>query len=143
MENEEVIEILYNTKYGGWGISKKAIELYKLRRSDLSEIEKDNYSSFSFSLSRRNDPILIEIYKELGNDFDSKFSRSVIKKISKKYENYYYIEEYDGKEWVKINYNEYKLDNIYNKIKEILKSDLNNDQKINEIDEFISAACDS
>ena len=145
MENEEVIEILYNTKYGGWGISKKAIELYKLRRSGLSEIEKDDYSSSSSfsSFSCRNDPILIEIYKELGNDFDSKFSRSAIKKIPKKYENYYYIEEYDGKEWVKIDYNEYKLDNIHNKIKEILKSDLNNDQKINEIDEFISATFDS
>ena len=129
MENEDEIEILYNNKYGGWGISKKAIELYQLR-SNLSEYEKDSFC--------RNDPILIQIYKELGNDFDDKFSRSSIKKIPKKYEKYYYIEEYDGKEYVKINYTEYKLDIIYNKIKEILQSTNNNNIKINEINEFIS-----
>jgi hypothetical protein len=133
MVNEEEIEILYNSTYGGWGISKKTFELYKLRSNltNLSEFEKD--------FSCRNDPILIQIYKELGDDFDDKFSKSKIKKIPKKYENYYYIEEYDGKEFVKIDYIKYKLDNIYNKIKKILQSNNDNSIKLNEIDELISA----
>lgn len=127
MVTEDEIEILYNNKYGGWGISKKAFELYQLRSN--SEFEKDFHC--------RNDPILIQIYKELGDDFDSKFSRSRIKKIPKKYEKYYYIDEYDGKECVKIDYKEYKLDNIYTKIKEILQCDNDNNTKINEIEQFI------
>ena len=86
----------------------------------------------------RQDPILVQIYKELGDNFDGKYSKTKIKKILKKYENYYDIDEYDGKECVKINYTKYKLDNIYNKIKEILQSNNNDNTKINEIEQFIS-----
>lgn len=38
--SEEVIEVLYNRCYGSWGISEKAIELYKLRNGKY-----DSYSS--------------------------------------------------------------------------------------------------
>jgi len=134
MVNEEEIEILLNICYGGWNISKKAIELYKLR--DPSYNITENYFDYYFN---RNDPILVQIYKELGNEFDNKYSKTKIKKILKKYENYYDIDEYDGKECVRINYTKYKLNNIYNKIKEILQSNNNDNTKINEIEEFISA----
>ena len=127
MGNEE-IEVLYNCKYGGWGISKIAIDLYKYR---------NNLSEFNPEFCCRNDIILINIYKELGDNFDGKFSKTRIKRILKKYEHYYYIEEYDGKEYVRIDYNKFKLDNIYNKMKEILQKDICNDLKINQIEEFI------
>ena len=134
MVNEEEIEILLNICYGGWNISKKAIELYKLRNPsyNLSKNEFDYYFN-------RHDPILVQIYKELGDNFDGKHSKTKIKKILKKYENYYDIDEYDGKECVKINYTKYKLDNMYNKIKEILQSNNNDNTKINEIEQFVSA----
>jgi len=134
MVNEEEIEILLNICYGGWNISKKAIELYKLRNPsyNLSKNEFDYYFN-------RDNPILVQIYKELGHNFDGKHSKTKIKKILKKYENYYDIDEYDGKECVKINYSKYKLDNMYNKIKEILQSNNNDNTKINEIEQFVSA----
>ena len=133
MVNEEEIEILINICYGGWNISKKAIELYKLRNPSYV-----NENEFGYYFNRDN-PILVQIYKELGNDFDGKYSKTKIKKILKKYENYYDIDEYDGKEYVRINYTKYKLDNIYNKNKEILQSNNNDNAKINEIEQFISA----
>ena len=128
---EEEIEILYNSSYGGWRLSEKAIELYKLRNPTLTEFKFSDYYN-------RDDPILVQIYKELGNSFDDKYSKTKIKKILKKYENYYDIEEYDGKEWIKINYTKYKLNNIYTKIKEILNSNNNNNTKVNELTLFIS-----
>ena len=131
---EEEIEILLNICYGGWNITKKAIDLYKLRSPSYNVT--GNEFDYYFN---RNDPILVQIYKELGNEFDNKYSKTKIKKILKKYENYYDIDEYDGKECVKINYTEYKLDNIYNKIKEILQSNNNDNTKINEIEQFVSA----
>ena len=134
MVNEEEIEILINICYGGWNISKKAIELYKLRNPSYNVTE----NKFDYYFNRHN-PILVQIYKELGNDFDGKYSKTKIKKILKKYENYYDIDEYDGKECVKINYTKYKLDNIYNKIKKILQSNNNDNTKINEIDQFITS----
>lgn len=132
MINEEEIEILYNIRYGGWRISEKAIQLYKLRNPNLILTEDFDY------YCHRNDLILVQIYKELGDEFDVKYSRTKIKKILKKYENYYGIGEYDGKEWITIDYSQYKLDNIYNKIKEILQSNNNDNTKINEIEQFIS-----
>ena len=132
MINEEEIEILYNIKYdyAGWKISKKAIELYKLR---------NNITEFELDFCCRHDPILVQIYKELGDDFDDKSSITKIKKILKKYENYYYIKQDCGKENIRIDKTKYKLDNIYNKIKEILQSNNDNNIKINEIKQFISA----
>lgn len=131
MTDEEVIEVLYNNNYdyGGWKISKKAIELYKLRK---------NITEFELDFCCRNDTILVQIYKDLGHDFDDKSSITKIKTIPKKYENYYYIEKDYGKEDIKIDKTKYKLDNMYNKIKKILQSNNNDNTKINEIEQFIS-----
>jgi hypothetical protein len=96
-------------------------------------------------LNERNDPILIEIYKELGDEFDYiKYSKTLIKKIPKKYEKYYYITEYDGLEEVNIDYAKYEADylkirienikSILENIKSILENDtIDNDEKINQL----------
>ena len=125
--NEEKIEVLYNNCYGGWNISDKTKELYALRKTNNS-----NYCR------RRNDPILIQIYNELGNEFDGKHSKTLITKIPKKYENYYYISEYDGLETVEIDYTKYELDNLKQNIKEIIENDsIDNDEKINKLKKMI------
>ena len=126
--DNEQIEVLYNNCYGGWQISDKANELYTLRKT---------YNSKNY-LSERNDPILIQIYNELGDEFDGKYSRTAIKRIPKIYQNYYYISEYDGLEKVDIDYTKYKFDNIYTQIKKILQSNNDNNAKINDIEQFIS-----
>ena len=119
-DNEE-IDVLYNNCYGGWGISNKARKLYELRKTNNSNNRK------------RNDPILIQIYNELGDEFDNKYSNSAIAKIPKKYENYYYISEYDGLEKIEIDYTKYELDNLKQNIKEILENNsIDNDEKINQ-----------
>jgi hypothetical protein len=79
--NKEEIEVLFNDCYVNWKISNKARELYKERKM------KDS----NYYLHKRNDPILIQIYNELGNEFDEKYSKTNIERIPKKYENYYYI----------------------------------------------------
>jgi len=122
--NEEEIEVLLNDCYGGWQVSNKAKKLYELRK-----IKDSNYYS-----RRRSDPIFVQIYKELGDEFDGgKHSKTGIEKIPKKYEKYYYITEYDGLEKIEIDYTKYQLDNLKQKIKEILENDsMDNDDKINQ-----------
>ena len=132
MIDEDVIEVLYNGCYGGWEISEKAMELYKLRNTNYDSIKLEIYDFC------RTDPILIQIYHELGDEMNTDCSYIKMEKIQKKYEKYYYITEYDGSECVKIDYSKYKFDTIYNKIKEILQNTSNNNTKINEIEEFIS-----
>jgi hypothetical protein len=128
MISEEEIEVLYNNCYGGWGISDKAKELYKLRKTE----------NFNNCVRRRSDPILIQIYNELGNEFDAEFSKTTIEKIPKKYENYYFISEYDGLEAVEIDYTLYELDNLKQKIKEIVEnSNFDNNEKINQMKKIL------
>jgi len=127
-DNEEEIEILYNATYGGWTISDKAMELYSLRKTESS----NNY------VRKRINPILIQIYKELSDEFDGKYSKTLIQKIPKKYEKHYYISEYDGLETVDIDYTKYELDNLKKNIKEILENNnIDNDKKINQIKKMI------
>jgi hypothetical protein len=127
-DNEE-IEVLFNNCYGGWTISNKAMKLYTLRKTNNS----------NNCLRRRNDPILIQIYKELGDEFDDeKYSNTKIEKIPKKYENYYYISEYDGLEMVEIDYTKYELDNLKKNLKEILENNsIDKDEKINQFKKII------
>ena len=126
---EEEIGVLYNACYGGWGISPKAYELYKTRNNNVSPRGRRKII--------RTDPILIQIYHELGYDFDTKYSKTEIDIFPKKYANYITFTEYDGSESVDIDYAQYELDNIKNKIKEILQSSFSNDEKINELNKII------
>jgi hypothetical protein len=130
--DQEVIEVLYNRCYGGWKISEKAMELYKARNGIYNSMELESVDLC------RSDPILIQIYNELGDEFSIGCSNIKIKKISKKYEKYYYITEYDGLESLEIDYAQYKVDTICYKITEILQSTNPNDIKLNQIEEFIS-----
>ena len=122
LTDNQHIEVLYNDCYGSWGISNKANKLYTLRKT--KDYDYNNYL-------RRSDPILIQIYNELGHEFDNKHSKTTIQKIPKKYENYYYITEYDGLETVEIDYTKYELDILKKNIKLILQNNtIDNNHKI-------------
>ena len=133
MIHEEEIEILYNTTFCTWGITDKVKELYKFKNGNVELLE----DRIHYDLSYRTDPILIEIYKELGDGFDDTYHKTKLKKIPKKYENYYDIDEENGREYVTIDYTKYKLDTLYNEIKSIIESPDSNHGKINEIEKFI------
>lgn len=117
---EEEIEVLFNDCCGGCEISSKSKKLYRERK-----IKDLNY------LHKQNDPIIIQIYNELGNEFDGKYSKLNIERIFKKYEN-------DGLEMVEIDYIKYELDNLKKNIKKILENNsINNDEKINQFTKII------
>ena len=101
------IGVLYNTCYGGFSISKKAIEIYN-KRSPEHKIKYPCY----FAL--RHNHLLVDIYKEIGGvEFsDEKASDISVKYIDSKYKDFYDITEYDGLESVKILYHEYYLQTI-------------------------------
>jgi uncharacterized protein YcgL (UPF0745 family) len=131
LDNEEEIEVLCNDWFGSWKISHIAEELYILRKKE-NKINDNKY------FRRRNDPILIQIYNELGEKFDGTNSKTTIHKIPKKYENYYYIDKYDDLESVEIDYTKYQYDNLKKNIKEILENNnIDNNEKINEIKKIV------
>lgn len=117
---EETIEVLYNAMHGGFGLSEKAEKMYK-----------EKLGRNVHSLDSRHSPLLLQIFHELGDEFNSKYCYVKIKKIPKKLENFYEIDEYDGLEEVIIDYYTYELTNT------ILRSTMNDNEKINKLKEIV------
>jgi hypothetical protein len=115
VNNLENIEVMVNSCYGRWEPSALASELYitRMRQKNPKFIPEESFS-FSFPCVKRHDPILLQIYKELGTEFDEEYSQTRLVNIPKIYENYYSITEdaeADGIEKVVIDMIKYKLDN--------------------------------
>ena len=135
-EYRETMEVLYNACYGGYTVSDRAIQMHQQRMNYTKNDESDEF--FYVESFERHDPVFLEIFHELGNDFSGKNSRIKVKKIPKKYENHYDIHEYDGLERVDILYSKYEADVKSQNIKNIvLHSTMSNDEKIQELKKII------
>jgi hypothetical protein len=131
-KNEELMDVLCNNCHGVFSISDKAIDIYNMRKGVNSN---HNPIQSGFYLSR-HDPVLLQIYHELGKDFNYKdYSNIITVKIPKKYKNCYKISEYDGLEQVIIDENEYKI-NVINYI--LMNDKISSFEKLNEIDNLIN-----
>lgn len=131
LEEEEMISVLYNSWYGGWEISAEAKRLYNERKEQL--VAKGEYTYFR----TRCNPILVGVFEELGEAFNGEYCRAAIEKIPKKYEEYFYLSEYDGKEEVEIDYAKYKADHFRQDIQTILyDTDLSDGDKVLRLKEL-------
>ena len=113
---EETIEVLYNSEYyGEYGLSEKAKKMFEERKTnDSTEDERDT-------------PLILQIFHELGDEFNDEYCKVKSEKIPKKYEKFYGIYKYDGKEEVYIDYNQYDL------ISTIFHETMTDTEKINKI----------
>ena len=84
--------IAINRCFGGFGLSKKANELYKA----MSGMDKDDV--FYDKDVERDDPILIKVIDELGEEANG--DCAVLHIVSIPDDVKWEIEEYDGVEWV-------------------------------------------
>lgn len=110
--------VLINNCYGGWSPSKRAIELYNEKRAARDAAAGEpapNPLKHSWDF-KRHDPILVEVWCELRDEFDEitrfngierRISNTCPTKIDKKYEKFYHITEYDGMESLDIEYDAY------------------------------------
>jgi len=101
------MKIVINTCYGGFGLSKKALETYSiLKYGENLVIVHDNELQYYFikvgaeEITEddidRNDPLLVQVVEELGDASWGQFSRLTVKEIPDGSE--WEIEEYDGRE---------------------------------------------
>lgn len=75
-------EIVLNEKYGGFGLSWKAVErLQELDHPLAKVVEKhdDNFNSYLHDIER-DDPLLVQIVRELGDEANGECSNLVIRK---------------------------------------------------------------
>lgn len=88
-----MVKVLYNNCFGGFGLSKEAVDLYLAKGGDPKASR-----SYSWD-AHRSDPILIEAVEEIGLEkAASIFGSLSIEEIPAGVE--YRIDEYDGNERV-------------------------------------------
>lgn len=82
------VKVVYNACFGGYGISKKAIELYK----ELSGNDLTNGRNIL-----RHDKYLVQVVEMLGKEAGGDYSELKIAEVST---GRYFIDDYDGFESV-------------------------------------------
>lgn len=111
----EQVGIVYNSCYGGFGLSKEATELYLKKKGYSykwvkgeseygwdSHFEVEGIGYFWDGDIPRNDQILVEVVQELGSKANDDCSKLGIEWLAKGVA--YRIEEYDGLETVVTGY---------------------------------------
>jgi len=125
MSDEETVGVLYNTCYGGFNMSRKAVELINKKYQEIGKQPINSYDYVS-----RTDPVILEIYEQLGSDnFSGINSKIHIEYIKKRYINFIKIDEYDGMESVIIDYSS----SVITQIDKILNSTQTDSEKLSNI----------
>lgn len=125
MSREETVGVLYNACYGGFRLSSEAVRLINNRYSEIGKppIKESSYIT-------RTDPIIVDVYNQLGKDsFSGRNSLIEIEYIKKKYTDFIKIDEYDGMESVIIDYSS----SVITQIDKILNSDQTDSEKLSSI----------
>jgi hypothetical protein len=96
-------KVVVNRCYGGFGLSKQAVELYAERKGLKAGDWNDGWGFFENGefYDReipRDDPTLVGIVEELGAVASSQYSD--LKVVDVPDDVIWTIEEYDGSEWV-------------------------------------------
>ena len=125
--DDDLIEILYNNSYGGFCISDQALKLYNKYTGKTISNDTDN-------IEDRSDPVLVQIYHELGKNFNGihiLFGASNIQingTFEKKYIKYIDIHMYTGAETIIFDRERYYFD----KIKEAIDTNTNDNELLKD-----------
>jgi hypothetical protein len=96
-------KVVYNSVFGGFGLSKEGLEEYN-RLTSKNVIHAEAIES--------DDPILIHLVETMGDVIHTKCSRLKIKEFPMKYKGFLKWADYDGRETVRIDYEQYLISSI-------------------------------
>jgi hypothetical protein len=98
----EMVKIVLNGCYGGFGLSREAVERYAEIKGWSVDTDEYDYSYMidekgehvsHYDLDR-TDPVLVQVVEELGEKANDSYSALYIVSVEKGTK--YYIDEYDG-----------------------------------------------
>jgi hypothetical protein len=93
MSDQKMVKIVFNSCYGGFGLSDAAVERY----SELSGFDSQGWCDM-LGWSCRHDPLLVQVVEELGKAANDTYSDLRIVELPSGTK--YRIDEYDGNETV-------------------------------------------
>ena len=145
-QDDETIAVLYNSCFGGWNLNPLVTELYNERHSAINPTFKPAkyISDYYYGTGvPRHDPILVDIYYELGENFDGKpYSKTKVEIIPAKYKDCYQIQEHEGYEAVIINEDKYALDCLKEQLRILLQNTATTDaEKITALRQLVYTDC--
>jgi hypothetical protein len=86
-----MIKVVINRDFGGFGLSDDAEALYKERKAITDP-------DWWYRDILRDDPVLVQIVEEMGSNANGDYAELKVVEIPDDVD--WYIEEYDGSEWV-------------------------------------------
>ena len=102
------MKIVINSDYGGFGLSDWATEVYAERKGiSLTKEKNGSWTSYLLEGTKeyfevreipRNDPVLVAVVEELGSKANGFAASLKVVEIPEGVD--WYVEEYDGNEWV-------------------------------------------
>ncbi len=97
-------KIVVNRCFGGFGLSKRATNLYLQYRIEQDpdfdkDVEEDDKFDPTYD-AKRDDPILVRVVEELGKEANTRCSRLEIVEVRDQPQWEYHLREYDGSESV-------------------------------------------
>ena len=104
------IYIMYNACFGGFTLSKKAIQEYKRRCPDAQDMCK--------YMCPRDDQDMAQIVQEMGEEANGTHSCIKLRRIPVEFRKHYEITEYDGNENVILCWDAYRLDAVKSLLKD-------------------------
>ena len=86
-----MVKVVINADFGGFGLSDEAEALY-IERKGITDPD------WYYSQIPRDCPVLVQIVEEMGEKADGRLS--ALKVVEVPDDADWYVEEYDGSEWV-------------------------------------------
>ena len=103
------LKLVLNGCHGGFGLSDKAIEkLRKLKNVPPPPGKGDYFHVDFYDYDKRSDPDLIAVVEELGEEANGEFADLYIEEVGEHLLDIYYIDEYDGYEYIAISIKNYE-----------------------------------
>jgi hypothetical protein len=130
--DEPFVEVMFNTRYGGFGFSPRFKQEYNRR---MRAIDLTYKPPVCVDECERDDPVAVQLLKDLGRIPSSDPHASLsFAKVPLKYKRFFIIEEYDGSESVQIDYDAYRTFHT----RQILKDEtIGNDAKVLKLTELM------
>lgn len=121
------MKLVINACFGGFNLSEHALQEY-CRRRGISDQEMRNCCGYRGSGIPRDDPVLVSVVEELGENANGFCSCPIVEEIDDDLEGYWYIHEYDGAETIVIRKEAFHM---HKKTAEILyATELSDEEKI-------------
>jgi hypothetical protein len=115
----DLIGYLYNACYGGFSFSEEFVRRMNEKRVAAGmETETDTWKFTEYS-NERVDPMVIELYQELGSEASSGYYSQIhITWIPREFLKYVDVHDYDGTESVRVDFKDLDSDLLKNFLEE-------------------------